>query len=118
MPQWFVEGALCVHSGWHYTRHRPSHASRPEYVLWGHGYWRTWKTYGNGEGSWDAHNEGYGGGMQMDSTFQANYGPEFIAKWGPAGRWPVWAQLVAAWRGWQRQGWGAWPSTSRACGLR
>lgn len=87
-------------------------------MLWHHGYWRTWKTYGNGEGSWDAHNYGYGGGLQMDATFQATYGAEFVRRYGPAGRWPVRVQLLVGYRGWLRQGWGAWPNTSRACGLR
>lgn len=113
----FVEGALCVHSGSHYTAHR-QRGQRPEYVLWGGGYWRTWKTYGNGEGAWDAANPPYGGGLQMDYSFQAHYGAEFLARYGPAGRWPVAVQILVAYRGWLRQGWGAWPNTSRACGLR
>lgn len=115
-PTWWIEGALCVHSGWHYTHIRQRGPA--EYVLWGHGYWRTWKTYSNGEGTWDAHNYGYGGGMQMDSTFQSNYGSEYLATYGPAGHWSVSVQLIVAYRGWLRQGWGAWPNTSKACGLR
>jgi hypothetical protein len=117
-PRSFIEGALCVHSGFHYTSHRPKPSSRPDYVLWRHGYWRTWKTSGNGEGSWGAHNYGYGGGLQMDAQFQANYGSEFLARYGPAGLWPVHVQILVAYRGWLRQGWGAWPNTSTACGLR
>jgi hypothetical protein len=120
-PAWFVADALCVHSGWHYTARR-MRGQRPAYVLWRHGYWRTWKLpYGpgsNGEGSWDAANYGYGGGMQMDAAFQGRYGSEFLARYGAAGRWPVAVQLLVAWRGWIVQGWGAWPNTSRACGLR
>lgn len=116
-PVRWLEGALCVHSGWKYTAHRVR-GQRPDYVLWHRGYWRTWKTAGNGEGPWDAHNYGYGGGMQMDGAFQARYGSEFLATLGPAGRWSVSVQLLVAWRGWLVQGWGAWPNTSRACGLR
>jgi len=82
-PRQWVEAMLCVHSGWHYTSHR-QHGS-PGYVLWGHGYWRTWKTTGNGEAAWDAANTGYGGGLQMDSGFQRTYGPEFLARYGAAG---------------------------------
>jgi hypothetical protein len=120
-PRSFVEAALCVHSGWHYTSHRQH--NRPEYVLWHRGYWRTWNVPdstlgGSGEGSWDAHNYGYGGGMQMDTSFQRRYGPEFLRRYGPAGRWPVSVQLRVAYRGWRIQGWGAWPQTSHACGLR
>lgn len=117
-PSWWVADALCVHSGWHYTDRRPRPSKPVEYVLWGHGYWRTSKTWSNGEGVWTAANEGYGGGLQMDATFQLNYGPEFLRQYGPAGRWPISVQLQVAYRGWQVQGWGAWPNTSRACGLR
>lgn len=112
---------LCVHSGWHYT-HARQHGP-PEYVLWHHSYWRTWDVPdttrgGTGEGPWDAANYGYGGGVQMDGGFQARYGSEYLARYGAAGRWPVDVQILVAYRGWQRQGWGAWPNTSRACGLR
>jgi hypothetical protein len=114
---WFVQDVLCVHDGWHYT---PlwQRGHRAVYALFGHTYWRTWKTRSNGEGAWDAANPPYGGGLQMDGAFQAHYGSEFVARYGPAGRWPVWVQVLVAWRGWQVQGWGAWPNTSRACGLR
>ncbi len=54
----------------------------------------------------------------MDGGFQASYGRGYLAAYGPAGRWPIEAQLAASYLGWQRQGWGAWPNTSRACGLR
>lgn len=116
-PSWFVADALCVHSGWHYSTSW-QHGRRAEYALFGHVYWRTWKTWSNGEGPWDAANYGYGGGLQMDAMFQRSYGPEFLARYGPAGRWPVSVQILVAYRGWLRQGWGAWPDTSRACGLR
>jgi hypothetical protein len=73
----------------------------------------------NGESrDWTIENPPYSGGMQMDATFQRNYGPEFLARYGSAGRWPVVVQLLVAYRGWLVQGWGAWPNTSRACGLR
>lgn len=112
---------LCVHSGWHYTAQRQH--GPPDYALWGHGYWRTWdvpdsRAGGSGEGPWDASNPPYGGGVQMDYGFQRNYGSEYVALYGNAGRWPVAAQLLVAYRGWLRQGWGAWPNTSRACGWR
>lgn len=115
-PPWFVADILCVHDGWHYTTARRPGA--PAYVLFGRGYWRTWWTRSWGEGPWDAANYGYGGGLQMDGTFQSNYGSAYLAIYGAAGRWPVPVQIAVAYRGWQRQGWGAWPNTSRACGLR
>lgn len=72
-----------------------------------------------GESSdWSIENPPYSGGMQMDATFQRTYGPEFVARYGSAGHWPPAVQLLVAYRGWLKQGWGAWPNTSRACGLR
>ena len=47
----------------------------------------------------------------------AAYGPGFLRKWGHAGRWPVWAQLIAAERGRHERGWYPWPNTARECGL-
>ena len=35
----------------------------------------------------------------MDWDFMQAYGPGFLRKWGHAGRWPVWPQLIAAERG-------------------
>jgi hypothetical protein len=119
-----VEAALCVHSGWKYTSRRPSRSARPEYVLWHHGFWRTWKTYGNGEGAWNTVNS-YGGGMQFT-----------LGTWNNAARWsgglvpharsnseiaqqPPRVQILAAFFAVQHRGnWGDWPNTSRACGLR
>ena len=116
-PASFVQDALCVHSGYLYSTHwQPG--SHLDYVLFGHRYWRTPTRYGWGEAAWDAHNAGYGGGMQMDATFQQAYGPEFLQRYGPAGRWPAAVQILVAYRGWLKQGWGAWPNTSRACRLR
>lgn len=118
----WVDDALCVHSGWHYTHNRVR-GHPPDYVLWGRGHWRTWDvpddvSGGSGEGGWDAANPPYGGGMQMDYTFQSSYGSEYVRALGGAGNWPVRVQIIVAYRGWLRQGWGAWPNTSRACGLR
>lgn len=111
-----------MHSGWHYSTHWAPHAHL-EYVLWGQQYYRTWDVPdgnrgGTGEGTWDAANYGYGGGVQMDGTFQSNYGSEYIARYGAAGHWPVQVQILVAYRGWLVQGWGAWPNTSHGCGLR
>lgn len=75
------------------------------------------------EGGWDAHNGGYGGGLQMDSGFQNTYGHEFLARYGAAGSWPVWAQYLAAdrayhgYNGFKGRGYTPWPNTARACGL-
>lgn len=71
------------------------------------------------EGAWNANTgNGYYGGLQMDLTFQSLYGAEFMARWGTADKWPVWAQLKAAIRAHQSgRGFYPWPNTARACGL-
>lgn len=75
------------------------------------------------EGPWTIHNPPYDGGFQEDSGFQATYGGEFIALWGSAGHWPIWAQFVSAYRahhgyhGYGARGYTPWPNTARACGL-
>jgi hypothetical protein len=71
------------------------------------------------EGAWNANTgNGYYGGLQMDTSFQSSYGREFVAQWGTADNWPVWAQLEAAKRAYMSgRGFGPWPNTALACGL-
>lgn len=70
------------------------------------------------EGAWDANTgNGYYGGLQMNLVFQRSYGPEFMARWGTADNWPVWAQVIAANRAKKVRGYSPWPNTARACGL-
>lgn len=71
------------------------------------------------EGAWSSNTgNGYYGGLQMDLPFQGLYGGDFLARWGTADNWPVWAQLQAAVRAYQSgRGFGPWPNTARACGL-
>ena len=71
------------------------------------------------EGSWNANTgNGYYGGLQFDRTFQSQYGPEFVDRFGTADNWPVWAQLQAAVRAYQSgRGFTPWPNTARVCGL-
>jgi hypothetical protein len=71
------------------------------------------------EGAWTANTgNGYYGGLQMDIAFQRLYGAEFLARFGTADAWPVWAQLRAAARAYASgRGFGPWPNTARACGL-
>jgi hypothetical protein len=70
------------------------------------------------EGSWTDPNGPYWGGMQMDLAFMTHYGGWTYRHYGTADRWPWRTQLLIAYRGWKVQGWGAWPNTSRMCGLR
>lgn len=83
-----------------------------------------WRCIHEHEGAWDAINPaGYYGGLQMDIGFQSTYGSEFMARWGYAHRWPVWAQLTAAERAYhgygphEGRGFGPWPNTRRMCGI-
>jgi hypothetical protein len=71
------------------------------------------------EGAWNARTgNGYNGGLQMDLTFQAHYGADFMRLWGTADQWPPWAQIQAAVRAHQSgRGFYPWPNTARACGL-
>jgi len=71
------------------------------------------------EGSWSSDTgNGYYGGLQMDLTFQSRYGPEFLARWGTADNWPVWAQIQAAFRAYRTgRGFTPWPNTAHFCGL-
>ncbi len=76
-----------------------------------------------GEGAWNAIGYFHGvatyfGGLQMDLNFMKAYGPEFLAKWGTADKWPPWAQMKAAERGYASgSGFGPWPKTAPACGF-
>lgn len=75
------------------------------------------------EGSWTDPDGPYYGGLQMDLGFQQTYGADFLARWGTADHWPIWAQLTAARRardgyhGYAARGYGPWPNTARYCGL-
>ncbi len=71
------------------------------------------------EGAWNANTgNSYYGGLQMNLEFQKSYGPEFLARWGTADKWPIWAQLQTAARAYASgRGFGPWPNTARTCGL-
>jgi hypothetical protein len=72
-----------------------------------------------GEGAWDSNTgNGYYGGLQMDYEFMRSYGPEYLARWGTADRWPPAIQLLVAYRAYASgRGYNPWPNTARACGL-
>jgi hypothetical protein len=62
---------------------------------------------------WHIHNWPYSGGLQfLDSTWHT------VGGHGQAGDASVGEQLWRAWLLYQQAGWGAWPNTSRICGLR
>jgi hypothetical protein len=71
------------------------------------------------EGAWNSNTgNGYYGGLQFDWGFMQHYGGDFVARWGTADNWPVWAQLEAAARAYRSgRGFYPWPNTARLCGL-
>lgn len=81
------------------------------------------------EGPWNsATNPIYDGGLQMDDTFQRQYGSWAVRAFGPAYRWPVSVQLAVAIRAvvgdpadrspaGRPRGFGPWPNTRKPCGL-
>jgi hypothetical protein len=70
------------------------------------------------EGSWTDAGDPYWGGLQMDRTFMATYGSDFIREFhGLANVWPVWAQIQAARRARVTRGYSPWPKTAHLCGL-
>lgn len=69
------------------------------------------------EGAWNDAGAPYWGGLQMDMSFQAAYGGEFLRRYGTADRWPPRDQLLTAWRAWRVRGWSPWPNTAAMCGL-
>ena len=70
------------------------------------------------EGRWNDPNSPHWGGLQMDETFQKQYGAELYRHLGTADKWPAVAQLavgvVAYYSG---RGFGPWPNTRRKCGI-
>lgn len=75
------------------------------------------------EGPWNDTGDPYWGGLQMDRGFMRAYGPDFLARLGPASYWKPWMQMKAAdrayegYNGYGPRGFGPWPNTARACGL-
>jgi hypothetical protein len=71
------------------------------------------------EGSWDAYSPAgpYYGGYQMDPTFEATYGPEYLRLWGDASSWPPVMQRAAAYRATRVAGYTPWPNSAALCGL-
>jgi hypothetical protein len=70
------------------------------------------------EGSWRAYSAAgpYYGGLQMDASFMARYGPRFLARFGDARNWQPGLQVATAYRAVQNVGYSPWPVTSQACG--
>lgn len=130
-----LPGAICVHAyrmvnavhvlrridghlaaiAWK-TAHAEELAAWSSVPGWLHGAFACIHRY---EGSWTSNTgNGYYGGLQMDLAFQSRYGADYLARWGTADNWPVWAQQKAAARAYvSGRGFYPWPNTARACGL-
>ena len=62
---------------------------------------------------------GYYGGLQFDHTFQVTYGGWLYRMKGSAENWTPLEQMWMAERAHaEGRGFGPWPNTARACGLR
>jgi len=92
-------------------------AARLQYQRWYAAMLDKWGCIHRHEGAWDDPNPPHYGGLQFDDSFQQTYGPEFFRRWGDAGNWPIWAQLIAAERAYRTRGFGPWPNTRRMCGV-
>jgi hypothetical protein len=79
---------------------------------------RAWICIHGYEGSWQDPNAPYFGGLQMDLTFQRQYGPRLLRNKGTADHWTRFEQMWVAERA-HRSGRGfyPWPLTARRCGL-
>lgn len=77
------------------------------------------------EGSWTDTGDPYWGGLQMDRSFMAAYGPDFLREHrgqgaggeGLADSWTPREQMIAADRAVASRGFSPWPQTARACGV-
>ena len=80
---------------------------------------RAWLCIHRHEGPWNANTgNGYYGGLQMDMTFQRQYGAFLLRKKGPAHRWRPIEQIWVAERAYRSgRGFYPWPNTARMCGL-
>jgi hypothetical protein len=70
------------------------------------------------EGAWTDPGAPYYGGLQMDLTFQQEYGSTYLRAWGTADHWPPGVQIAVAIRAFlSGRGFYPWPNSARRCGL-
>ena len=88
---------------WH--GHRPPHLA-------------AWLCIHRYEGSWQDRYAPYYGGLQMDLSFQRQYGPGLLRRKGTADHWTRFEQIWVAVRAYRAgRGFYPWPNTARYCGL-
>ncbi len=120
-----------------HTSHAEQHTTSISYLIWIRNTWRHrsavyWRVLSRRagvyrallcihryEGSWTAYSPAgpYYGGLQMDGSFEAHWGPRFLALFGDARHWPHGIQVAVGYRAVQALGYTPWPVTSQACGL-
>jgi hypothetical protein len=93
------------------------------------GYWARWNGHRpphldgwlcihRYEGAWRDPNAPYYGGLQMDLTFQRQYGPSLLRRKGTANHWTRFEQMWIAERAHRAgRGFYPWSNTARYCGL-
>ena len=140
VPVAFMEAALCVHSGWHYTAARNWPERRALGRRYGRGpdYWQGTVAFyrtvdvpdslsgGSGEGAWNNVNSDYGGGLQfMLGTWNRAVGLSkgvlrYARSHADISRMSWAEQIYGAYMIVTQDGgsWREWPLTGRACGLR
>ena len=104
-------GALKLADRWLHREHRAWRIAHHPPAL------RAWYCIHHYEGSWTDHGAPYWGGLQMDYSFQATYGPWLLRHKGTADHWTSLEQIWAAVRAWRVRGFSPWPNTARDCGV-
>jgi hypothetical protein len=79
---------------------------------------RAWLCIHRYEGAWNDPNPPYWGGLQMDMSFQREYGGALLRRKGTADHWSPLEQIWVAERAYRSgRGFYPWPTTARWCGL-
>jgi hypothetical protein len=79
---------------------------------------KDWLCIHHYEGAWNDPNGPYYGGLQMDLTFQQEYGAALLRRKGTADHWTPLEQIWVAERAYRSgRGFYPWPNTARWCGL-
>ena len=117
------------------TSNSARRSNEPEYRRWVASLWRQralrarrqaanpphrrdWLCIHRYEGRWNDPNPPYFGGLQMDLTFQRQYGAWLLRRKGTADNWTPLEQMWLAERAYRSgRGFTPWPNTARFCGL-
>jgi hypothetical protein len=95
-----------------------SRASRAQHLAQHPPLLKDWLCIHHYEGAWNDPNGPYYGGLQMDITFQEEYGAALLHRLGTADHWTPLEQIWVAERAYRSgRGFYPWPNTARWCGL-